>query len=173
MKKTSFYFSTAQKKEDGIVNGTGYRNTSLRLNVDHRINDNIKIGISTNYINSSADRGLTGNDNNGVTYSISLSSTPNFIELHPNEFGAYPANPFGASNVLQTIALMRNNENVNRFATGFNVEAILLKGENQLQNSLEEEVLIFITSLLLLCFQENCSSRRLIKALLSRALPKA
>ncbi|HMG67097.1 MAG TPA: TonB-dependent receptor, partial [Chitinophagaceae bacterium] len=125
--KTSFYFSTAQKKEDGIVDGTGYRNTSLRLNLDHRINDNIKIGISSNYVNSSADRGLTGNDNNGVTYSISLSSTPDFIDLHPNQFGIYPANPFGASNVLQTIALMKNNESVNRFTSGFNVEATLQK----------------------------------------------
>jgi TonB-linked SusC/RagA family outer membrane protein len=125
--KTSFYFSGSQKSEDGIVHGTGYSNTSLRLNVDHRINDNIKIGISTNYVNSSADRGLTGNDNNGVTYSISLSSTPDFINLHPNEFGVYPANPFSASNVLQTIALMRNNENVNRFTTGVNLDATLLK----------------------------------------------
>ena len=126
--RTSYYFSAAQKSEDAIVKNTGYRNTSLRLNLDHRINDNIKIGISTNYINSSADRGLTGNDNNGVTYSISLSSTPNFIELHPNQFGVYPNNPLGASNVLQTIAMMRNNESVNRFASGFNLEATLLKG---------------------------------------------
>ncbi|HRI21660.1 MAG TPA: TonB-dependent receptor, partial [Panacibacter sp.] len=126
--KTSFYFSASQKKEDGIVERTGYRNTSLRLNVDHKITDNIKFGISTNYVNSSADRGLTGNDNNGVTYSISLSSTPNFTELHPNEFGVYPSNGFSASNVLQTIALMKNNESVNRFTTGVNLEAILQKG---------------------------------------------
>ncbi len=125
--KTSFYFSAAQKNEDGIVKNTGYRNTSLRLNVDHKITDNIKFGISTNYVNSSADRGLTGNDNNGVTYSISLSSTPNFIELHPDKFGVYPNNPFSASNVLQTIALMRNNEDVNRFTTGFNLDALLQK----------------------------------------------
>ncbi|HJW29520.1 MAG TPA: carboxypeptidase-like regulatory domain-containing protein, partial [Saprospiraceae bacterium] len=126
--RTSFYFSVAQKDEEGIVKNTGYRNTSLRLNLDHKINDNIKIGVSTNYVNSSADRGLTGNDNNGVTYSISLSSTPNFIELHPDKFGAYPNNPFGASNVLQTIGLMQNNEAVNRFTTGFNTEAFLLRG---------------------------------------------
>src|SRR6478672_10959405 len=125
--KTSYYFSAAHKSEDGIVQGTGYRNTSLRLNVDNRINDNIKIGISTNYINSSADRGLTGNDNNGVTYSISLSSTPDFAELHPNDLGIYPANPFAASNVLQTIALMKNNESVNRFVTGINLDATLQK----------------------------------------------
>jgi len=123
--KTSFYLSAAQKDEGGIVKNTGYRNTSLRLNVDHKITDNIKLGISTNYVNSSADRGLTGNDNNGVTYSVSLSSTPQFAELHPDQFGAYPANPFAASNVLQTIALMRNNESVNRFSTGFNFEAQL------------------------------------------------
>lgn len=123
--KTSFYFSAAQKDEGGIVKNTGYRNTSLRLNVDHKLTDNIKFGISTNYINSSADRGLTGNDNNGVTYSISLSSTPDFVELHPDKYGVYPKNPFSASNVLQTIALMQNNENVNRIATGFNLDATL------------------------------------------------
>ncbi len=125
--KTGFYFSAANKNEAAIVKGTGYKNTSLRLNLDHKITDNIKIGISTNYINSSADRGLTGNDNNGVTYGVSLSSTPQFAELHPNNFGVYPNNPFAASNVLQTIALMRNNEEVNRFSTGINVEALLVK----------------------------------------------
>jgi hypothetical protein len=50
----------------------------------------IKIGITTNYINSSADRGLTGNDNAGVTYGIALSSTPGFAELHPDANGIYP-----------------------------------------------------------------------------------
>ena len=34
--KTTFYFSVAQKDEDGIVKNTGYSNTSLRLNVDHQ-----------------------------------------------------------------------------------------------------------------------------------------
>ena len=63
MKKHHFIFLHAQKDEDGIVKNTGYRNTSFRLNVDHHITDKIKIGLSTNYINSSADRGLFGNDN--------------------------------------------------------------------------------------------------------------
>lgn len=130
--KTSFYFSAAQKKEDAIVKGTGYRNSSLRLNVDHKLTDNIKFSISSNYINSSSDRGLTGNDNAGVTYSISLSSTPNFVELHPDEFGNYPANSFSASNVLQTIALMKNNESVNRFTTGFNLDATLQKSNKSI-----------------------------------------
>ena len=125
--KTSFYFSAASKDEGGIVKNTGYKNSSLRLNLDHRITDNIKIGISTNYINSSADRGLFGNDNAGVTVGIALSSTPGFAQLHPDAFGNYPNNPFAASNPLQTIALMRNNESVNRFITGVNIDATLQK----------------------------------------------
>lgn len=125
--KTSFYFSAAQKSEDGIVARTGYKNTSLRLNLDHKLTDNMKFGISTNYVNSSADRGLTGNDNAGVTYGIALSSTPQFAELHPDENGNYPTNGFSASNPLQTRDLMRNNEGVNRFTTGFNFDAIFQK----------------------------------------------
>lgn len=125
--KTGFYFSVAQKDEGGIVKNTGYRNSSVRLNVDHKINDNVKVGISASYINSSADRGLQGNDNAGVSLGIALSSTPSFAQLHPDAFGNYPNNPFAASNPLQTIALMRNNEAVNRFITGLNLEAILQK----------------------------------------------
>lgn len=125
--KTGFYFSVAQKDENGIVQHTGYNNTSVRLNLDHKVNDNIKIGISTNYINSSADRGLFNNDNAGVTTGIALSSTPDFAQLHPDANGNYPNNPFAASNPLQTIALMKNNELVNRFITGANIDIILQK----------------------------------------------
>ncbi len=125
--KTGFYFSVGQKDEGGLVNRTGYNNTDVRLNLDHKITDRIKIGISTNYINSSADRGLFGNDNTGITTGIALSSTPDFAQLHPDAEGNYPSNPFAAANPLQTIALMQNNETVNRFITGLNLEMTLQK----------------------------------------------
>ncbi len=127
--KTGFYFSAGQKDEDGIVKNTGYRNTSFRLNLDHKITDNIKLGISTNYINSSADRGLFGNDNSGITTGIALSSTPGFVQLHADANGNYPINPFAASNPLQTIALMRNNESVNRFITGATLDIGLQRSD--------------------------------------------
>jgi outer membrane receptor protein involved in Fe transport len=125
--KTNFYFSVMQKDEGGIVNRTGYRNTSIRLNLDHKVTDNIKIGFTTNYINSSADRGIFGNDNTGTSIGNALSSTPDFAQLHPDLNGNYPNNPYAASNPLQTIALMQNNESVNRFISGINIEAILQK----------------------------------------------
>jgi TonB-linked SusC/RagA family outer membrane protein len=125
--KTGVYFSVSTKDEGGIEKNTGYNNTSFRLNVDQKVGDNIKLGISTNYINSSADRGFQGNDNVGVTTGIALSSTPDFAQLHPDAQGNYPDNPFAAANPLQTIALMRNNEGVNRFITGVKLEATLQK----------------------------------------------
>ena len=128
--KTGVYFSAAQKDEGGIVKNTGYRNSSLRLNVDHKLTDNIKLGVSTTYINSSADRGLQGNDNAGVSLGIALSSTPSFAQLHPDAQGNYPNNPFASSNPLQTIALMTNNESVNRFITGVNLDALLQRSNH-------------------------------------------
>ena len=125
--KTSFYFSAGQKDEEGIVKRTGYRNNSIRLNVDHRLTENIKFGVSANYINSSADRGLTNNDNNSVTYGVALSSTPSFIDLHPDQFGNYPANKYSASNPIETRDLITNNESIDRFLTGVNLDAIFQK----------------------------------------------
>lgn len=125
--RTTFYFSASQKNEDGIIKRTGYRNSSLRLNVDHRLNDNIKIGVSANYINSSADRALTNNDNNSVTMGVALSSTPNFTELHPDALGNYPRNKFSASNPIETRDQVTNNEGVDRFVMGGNIDAIFQK----------------------------------------------
>jgi TonB-dependent starch-binding outer membrane protein SusC len=127
--RTTFYLSAGQKDEGGIVKNTGYRNTSLRFDAEHHISDNVKIGISTNYLNTSADRGLSGNDNAGVTLGIALSSTPEFAQLHPDKFGNYPNNPFAASNPLQTIALMKNNEGVNRFISGLGLEATFQRSQ--------------------------------------------
>ena len=130
--KTSFYFSAGAKKEDGIIKRTGYSNNSLRFNIDHKITDNIKIGVSTNYINSSSDRGLSGNDNAGVTFGIALSSTPSFTELHPDANGNYPRNKYASSNPIETRDKMTNNESVNRFVTGINLDAVLFKGSTSI-----------------------------------------
>jgi TonB-linked SusC/RagA family outer membrane protein len=120
--KTTFYLSGNRRQEDGIVKNTGYFNNSIRLNVDHKVNDRVFLGVTTNYIGSSADRGLTNNDNNGVSYGVALSSTPDFVELHPNALGEYPRNQFASSNPLETRDLSSNNEKTNRFVGGANLE---------------------------------------------------
>lgn len=129
---TNFYLSAGTKREEGIIKRTGYSNSSLRLNVDHRISNNFKVGLSTNYINSNSDRGLSGNDNAGITLGIALASTPSFTELHPDSKGNYPRNLYASSNPLETRDKMVNNESVNRFLTGISFEAILQKSHKSL-----------------------------------------
>ena len=141
--RTSVYFSVGQKVEEGIVKRTGYRSNSIRLNVDHRITDNIKVGLTTNYINSSTDRGLTKNDNAVVTFGVALSSTPSFTELHPDANGNYPKNKYGASNPIETSDLITNNEAVSRFVTGINLDALFQKSEQSTTRFIARAVLIF------------------------------
>ncbi len=116
--KTKFYIGGTYKNEEGIVTNTGYDKVSARINVDHKVNDNFDIAVSTNYINSSADRGFFNNDNSGTTMGIAFSSTPSWAQLLPNENGVFPANPYANSNFLETAALITNNETVNRFIGG-------------------------------------------------------
>lgn len=123
--KTRFFVGGLVQDEEGIVKNTGYEKKSLRFNLDHTISKRIDFSLSTNYINSSADRGLTNNDNAGVSYGIALSSTPSFVDLRPDANGVYPRNPFGASNFLQTRDLVTNNETTNRFLGGLNLNTYL------------------------------------------------
>ncbi|QLE00611.1 SusC/RagA family TonB-linked outer membrane protein [Galbibacter sp. BG1] len=116
--KTSFYAGISHKNESGIVKNTGYERTSLRLNLDHRVSDNIKLNLNTNYINSSSDRGFFNNDNSGTTIGVTLTGTPPWVDLFPDSNGNYPDNPNGASNPLQTRDLVTNNEQVNRIIMG-------------------------------------------------------
>ncbi|MCO4293482.1 SusC/RagA family TonB-linked outer membrane protein [Solitalea sp. MAHUQ-68] len=123
--KTNFFLSGLIQDEDGIIKNSGYKKYSIRANVDHKISNRFNVALTTNYINSSADRGLTNNDNNSVSYGVALSSTPTYANLHPDAAGNYPANPYSASNPLETRDLITNNEKVNRFLGGLSLTAFI------------------------------------------------
>jgi TonB-dependent starch-binding outer membrane protein SusC len=127
--KTRFFVGGLVQDEEGIIEETGYNKKSLRFNLDHVLSDRFDLSLSTNYINSSADRGLTNNDNKGVSFGVALSSTPNFVDLRPNASGVYPNNPFAASNFLQTRDLITNNESTDRFIGGFTLNTKLQSSE--------------------------------------------
>jgi len=114
---TSFYVSGSLQDDEGIIETTGYEKQSIRANVDHRFTDKFKVAVSSNYIHSESNRGLTGNDNTGTTFGVSQTATPNFIDLRANENGVFPDHPFNTANQLQTRDLFSNNEDVNRVLT--------------------------------------------------------
>ncbi len=128
---SKYYLSLYQRSDDGIIKNTGYQKQSVRLNLSHLISDRVDVKVFANYIHSSADRGLTNNDNSGTSFGLALTSTPSFFNLLPVN-GVYPENPFVGSNPIQTRDLMTNNETVNRTIISGNVRFNILKTEKQL-----------------------------------------
>ena len=128
---TRFFISGLLQDDEGIVERTGYRKQSARVNLEHDLSDRFTLSGTANYVNANTRRGLTGNDNSGTTFGVALTATPNFIDLRQNEDGTYPDHPFNASNPLQTRDLFTNREIVNRTIASAQIEYNALNTEQQ------------------------------------------
>ena len=96
--RTQFYISGQYMDEGGIIVNTGYKKMSGRINVSHRFSEKAKLSVSTNFIRSEADRGVTGNDNTNMTYGFSIGFTPSFIDIRDSDGdGVFPDNPTNPS----------------------------------------------------------------------------
>lgn len=126
--RTKYFVGATRKDDEGIVENTGYKKKSFRLNLDQKINNWLDVSLNTNYINSRADRGFFNNDNTGTTMGISFVATPAWAQLFPDAEGNYPNNPYAASNFLQTRDLITNRENTDRFIGAGTVTAALVRG---------------------------------------------
>ncbi|CAM1353829.1 SusC/RagA family TonB-linked outer membrane protein [Tenacibaculum ascidiaceicola] len=128
--KTTYFAGFSRSQENGIVKNTGYDKTSVRLNLGHQLNEKMKISLSSNYINSSADRGFFNNDNSGATVGVALTATRPWDYLLPDANGNYPDHPNNSSNPLQTRDLMTNNERIKRFIVGGSYEYDIYRNDN-------------------------------------------
>lgn len=128
--RTQFFLSGLYKDDEGIVKNTGYEKYSGRLNLNHRLSDRIDFNFTTNFVRTSSDRGLFGNDNSGATIGITLAFTPSFFDGRPSG-GIYPINPFNSANALQTIDLLENNELVHRTISSGQLTFKLLRSQRQ------------------------------------------
>ncbi|HEU4746940.1 MAG TPA: SusC/RagA family TonB-linked outer membrane protein [Gemmatimonadaceae bacterium] len=110
------YFASGLWKEDGgIIKNTGYGKQAVRANLDQDLSSRLNLSLQTSATRSLAQRGLTNNDNAGVSWWMVFPFTPSFLNLRQNPDGTFPPNRFGnVSNPLQTAALMDNDEKVNR-----------------------------------------------------------
>lgn len=116
---TKYLVSTSIKDEPGILKGTGYAKQTARMAVDQELGSRLKLSVTSNLIHSLTSRGITNNDNNGVSHYMVLAATPSFLDLRPYEDGNFPVNPFVPSlnNPLQMVALMSDDEEVWRNIT--------------------------------------------------------
>jgi len=108
----SYSGSMLVRDEPGVVKGTFYEKQSGKLGIAYNFGERLSVNFNTNVIHSLSDRGLTNNDNTGTSMYVALSSTPSFVDLSQNSDGTFPDNPRAASNPLQTVALLQNEEDV-------------------------------------------------------------
>jgi len=111
--KTDYFFGVTHKNEPGLVDNTGYVKSSVRLNIGQKFNDWLDLYITSNYINSKADRGFFNNGNANRTVGYALAFTYPWENLSPTD-GVFPQGGAG-SNILETVAITTNREEINRF----------------------------------------------------------
>ncbi|MFL5638382.1 MAG: SusC/RagA family TonB-linked outer membrane protein [Gemmatimonadaceae bacterium] len=111
---TRYFASGLWKRDGGIIDNTGYGKQGVRANLDQDFGKRLNLSLQTSAVKSLAQRGLTNNDNASVSFWMVFPFTPSFVDLRQQADGTYPANPFVASNPLQTAALMKNDEKVLR-----------------------------------------------------------
>jgi TonB-linked SusC/RagA family outer membrane protein len=129
--KTKFFVSGGITSEDGTIKNTGFDRYSIRANIDHKISNNIRLGVSSNYVRSNTERGFTGNQNNsGASIGYSLAYVPNYYDLRRNEDGTYPLNPYFSENPVSVTDNAENSSEVNRFIQAFTLDIDLLKRPN-------------------------------------------
>lgn len=129
--KTQFYINGSNRDEDGIIKNTGFKRRSIRLNLNHKITDKLKISTSTNYVNSQAARSFTGNENEGgLSYGYNLAFTRDWNNLFPDEDGIYPINPTASGNPIFVRDQAKNDETNNRLIQGVNADWTVLQNDN-------------------------------------------
>jgi TonB-linked SusC/RagA family outer membrane protein len=133
--KTKYYVGAGYNKETGILKNTGYERYSARINLDHKINDNVDIQMNSAYYNTNSSRSFLGNDNNGVSIGYTIAYIPSFIDLRPtvdvNGKTIYPVTPTG-QNPYEVRDRMENKEYTQRFLNSGTANFKLWKADNTL-----------------------------------------
>lgn len=128
---TSFYLSGTSRTEDGIIDNTGFDRNSVRLNIDHRINDNISVSSRSSYTYTDNQRGFTGNQNGtGGSIGYALAYTPTYAQLFPDDQGNYPNNPYFSDNMLSIVENAVNDLTVQRLIQGVQLDADIINNDS-------------------------------------------
>ncbi len=131
--QTKYFVSGLVNNDEGIAVGSGYKKQGVRVNLDQVLSGRVNLSVSTNLIHSRSDRALSNNDNSGTSPGLVLPFTPSFFDPRPVN-GVYPTNPFERSNPLQTLALLKNQEDVWRALGTITTRINLMSRETQRLN---------------------------------------
>ncbi len=119
---TQYFLSGLAKYDNGTMTNTGYNKQTVRTNITQTLANNLTATANLNFAHSVTRRGVSGNDNIGVSPYDVFSYTPQFVALDKQAHGAWPINPFGPANPFADAAEIQTPETVNRFIGGGNID---------------------------------------------------
>lgn len=133
---TKYFLGIGNKVESGVMRNTGAYRQTARLNIDQTVGRKLTANVSTSFVRSGNERGMTGNNNGSSISPLYLFGySPAVIRLDAkDEAGNYPMNPFvgggsNSSNPFQTVAYAQNNSGVYRWMGSGRLDYVAYAGD--------------------------------------------
>jgi TonB-dependent starch-binding outer membrane protein SusC len=129
---TQYFLSALSKYDNGSLLYTGYNKQSIRSNVTQQVANGLSASANLFYAHSNSNRGISGNDNNGISPYDVFSYTPGFMNLnHVDADGSWAHNYFGNANPFANAQGIATPENIQRFTGGGTISWTPYSSEHQ------------------------------------------
>ena len=129
--QTQYFLSGLSKYDNGIMLNTGYNKQSVRSNITQQFASNFTVSANLNYIHDVTRRGISGNDNIGVSPYNVFSYTPQLQNLQKvNPDGTFPNNAFGPANPFADALQIATPQELSRFIGGGNASWTPFRSEH-------------------------------------------
>ena len=129
---TQYFASLISKYDNGVLVGTGYNKQGARTNITQTISPALNVSTNLFYQQSVDRRGVTGNDNVGISPYNVFAFTPQFFNLQAkNPDGSFVTNPYAFANPFADAVDIKTPESESRFIGGGNLNWSILSSPKQ------------------------------------------
>lgn len=130
--RTQYFASVLSKYDNGVMVGTGYNKQGARTNLTQTLSNAVTFTSNLFYQQSVARRGVTGNDNVGISPYNIFAFTPQFVNLQAkNPDGSFANNPYAFGNPFADAVDIKTPETENRFIGGGNLNWSIVSAPRQ------------------------------------------
>ena len=115
---TNYFVSGLVHHDNGLAPNDFYNKQALRVNVNQSFGSRLTVGANSEILHTLTQRGISGNDNTGITPGDIFSQTPSFFDLERRADGTFPVNGsplLPGSNPFQNADLVKTPNNTYRF----------------------------------------------------------
>jgi TonB-dependent starch-binding outer membrane protein SusC len=135
--RTQYFATGTQKVEQGTARNTSARLQTARLNLDQSLGSRLRTSMGLGFTRNFLKRGISNNDNVGISPIYTFGYTPSFFRLDQRtEGGAWVENPFNGggvntTNPFQTFQILKSDEDVYRVIGNVNANySLLVRGKH-------------------------------------------